>query len=85
MAAIEKWWFVSVVDRTSGTIVRMDIDGVVSETTSGALHAAANRNPLRQHEVFAVRKATGVHGIRCRECSNRRTKQLVEFVEFMTQ
>lgn len=57
MAEIGKWWFVSVVNRTSGTIVRMDIDGVVANTTSSALHAAANRNPLRQHEVFAVRKA----------------------------
>jgi hypothetical protein len=84
-ADVEVWWFVSTVHKSSGKILRRDIDGVVAMKTSGAIKAAENRNPLWHNESFGVRRAIGSHVRECQAISERRTKQLVEFVELMTQ
>jgi hypothetical protein len=75
---------VSIVNRASGKVIRTDIDAVVSTGVSGAINAAAKRNPLRPWESFAVSKASKTQVRRCCAISQERTDEITAFVELMS-
>jgi hypothetical protein len=78
------WWFVSIVHKSSGQILRRDIDGVMASKTSEAIMAAVNRNPLRPFESFGVRQASVMQRKKCCAISDRRTKEIQDLVEMLT-
>lgn len=78
------WWFVSIVHKSSGQILRRNIDGVMAAKTSEAIKAAKSRNPLRPFESFGVRQASIMQRKKCSAISDRRTKEIQDLVEMCT-
>lgn len=78
------WWFVSIVHKSSGQMLKRDIDGVMAAKTSEAIKAAECRNPLRPFESFGVRRASIMQHKKCCAISDQRTKEIRDLVEMMT-
>lgn len=84
MSGSDCWWFVSIVHKTSGVMLRADIDGVMASKTAEAIETAESRNPLRPFEAFAVRKASIMQRKKCCRLGDARTQQIQDLVEMMT-
>lgn len=81
-----RWWFISIVDKSSGAVIRANIDAVLSKTTSSAIEMAQDRNPRKPSESFSVSSATGRKKVdECRHINFVRTSQIQDFKTLMAE